>query len=133
MAKLAEEMTADYMRNIEAMGVDTIDHFPRCTATMPEIIQFTQDLIDKGFAYEAKGDVYFDVDQGQGLRQTQPPRTRNHARRRRRHGRSQAKFRRFRTLEIGQGRASRPGTALGGQGRPGWHIECSAMSKENPR
>ncbi len=61
MAALAEEMTADYMDNLAAMGIDTIDHFPRATATMDDIIKITQTLVDKGFAYAADGDVYFDV------------------------------------------------------------------------
>ena len=61
MAALAEEMTADYLRNIDALGVDTIDHFPRCTDNIDEIIDFTKTLIAKGFAYQSEGDVYFDV------------------------------------------------------------------------
>src|SRR5215469_5548026 len=61
MAKLAEEMTADYTRNLEALGVDTIDHFPKATDNIDEIIRLTQVLIDKGFAYPSEGDVYFDV------------------------------------------------------------------------
>src|SRR5512136_688281 len=61
MAQLASEMTRDYMNNIAALGVDVIDHFPRCTETMDDIIQFTRALVEKGFAYEAQGDVYFEV------------------------------------------------------------------------
>ena len=61
MPALAEEMTADYMRNLAAMGIDTVDHFPRATDNIDEIIKLTQTLIDKGFAYESDGDVYFDV------------------------------------------------------------------------
>ena len=61
MSALAEEMTADYMRNLAAMGIDTIDHFPRATDNIDEIIKLTQTLIDKGFAYASDGDVYFDV------------------------------------------------------------------------
>ena len=61
MADLAAEMTADYMRNIEALGVDAIDHFPRCTENIDEIIDFTRTLVDKGIAYCSDGDVYFDV------------------------------------------------------------------------
>src|SRR5436309_2535599 len=45
MPRLAEEMTADYMRNLEAMGVDTIDHFPKATENIDEIIRLTQTLI----------------------------------------------------------------------------------------
>lgn len=61
MAELAAEMTADYMRNLDAMGVDTIDHFPKATDNIDEIIKLTQTLIDKKFAYASDGDVYFDV------------------------------------------------------------------------
>ena len=54
-------MTGDYMDNMEAMGVDSVDHFPKATDYMKDIIEFTADLIDKGFAYESDGDVYFEV------------------------------------------------------------------------
>src|SRR5215467_11840626 len=66
MAKLAEEMTGDYLRNLEALGVDTIDHFPKATDNIDEIITLTQSLIDKGFAYASEGDVYFDVGKDAG-------------------------------------------------------------------
>ena len=73
MAALADEMTADYLRNLESLGVDTIDHFPKATDNIEEIIRLTQVLIDKGFAYASEGDVYFDVGQRHRLRQTEPP------------------------------------------------------------
>src|SRR5215471_3098381 len=66
MAALAEEMTADYMKNLEALGVDTIDHFPKATDNIDEIIRLTKVLIDKGFAYASEGDVYFDVAKDSG-------------------------------------------------------------------
>jgi cysteinyl-tRNA synthetase len=129
MAKLAEEMTADYMSNIKALSVDTIDHFPRCTATMPEIIAFTEDLIAKGFAYEAQGDVYFDVskdpdygklshrglDAMQGEGGGMAERKRN-----------SADFALWKSAKPGEPAWNSPW----GQGRPGWHIECSAMSRK---
>src|SRR6476469_7053829 len=61
MAALANEMTADYQRNLEKMGIDTVDHFPRATENMDEIIALAACLIERGFAYESEGDVYFDV------------------------------------------------------------------------
>ena len=61
MAQLADEMTADYMDNLEAMGVDHDRPFAPATEHMGEIIRFMQTLIDKGFAYESEGDVFFDV------------------------------------------------------------------------
>ena len=99
MADLAAEMTADYMRNIEALGVDAIDHFPRCTENIDEIIDFTQGLIAKGFAYRSDGDVYFDVgkDPDYGKLSHRSPGV--DAGRRGRHGRAEAERRRFRPLE----------------------------------
>ena len=41
-------MTADYMNNLAALGVDAIDHFPRCTETIDEIIEFTADADRQG-------------------------------------------------------------------------------------
>jgi len=128
MTQLAAEMTADYMKNIQALGVDSIDHFPRCTETMDEIVAFTQTLIDKGFAYEAQGDVYFDVakckDYGKlshrGLEAMQGD------------GGGMADRKRS-SADFALWKAAKPGEpswpSPWGAGRPGWHIECSAMSR----
>src|SRR6478736_1687578 len=58
---LAERVTADYIGCLEALGVDGIDHMPRATEHIDDIIAMTAGLIDKGFAYPSQGDVYFDV------------------------------------------------------------------------
>src|SRR4051794_39563029 len=55
--ELAERVTADYMACLKALGVDGIDHMPRATEHIPEILTITQGLIDKGFAYASGGDV----------------------------------------------------------------------------
>jgi cysteinyl-tRNA synthetase len=128
MAALAEEMTADYMRNIKALGVDTIDHFPKCTDNIDEIIAFTKTLIDKGFAYESEGDVYFDVtkdrdygklsnrttEEMQGEGGSTADRKRN-----------ASDFALWKTAKPGEPSWKSPW----GAGRPGWHIECSAMAR----
>jgi cysteinyl-tRNA synthetase len=128
MAQLATEMTADYMNNLAALGVDVIDHFPRCTETMSEIVRFTQTLIDKGFAYEAQGDVYFEVakcpDYGKlshrGVEAIQGE------------GGGMAERKRA-TADFALWKSAKPGEpswpSPWGPGRPGWHIECSAMSR----
>src|SRR6516225_4568806 len=59
--KLAEEVTVDYLDNLKKLGVTGVDHFPRATDHIENIKQIIQGLIDKGFAYPASGDVYFDV------------------------------------------------------------------------
>ncbi len=129
MSALAEEMIADYMDNLSAMGIDTIDHFPRATATMDEIIKLTQNLIDKGFAYAADGDVYFDV-----ARDTEYGKLSNRSVESM-HGdggdmagrkRSAADFALWKSAKPGEPSWDSPW----GKGRPGWHIECSAMSRK---
>ncbi|MGA2798138.1 MAG: cysteine--tRNA ligase [Thermoguttaceae bacterium] len=128
MSQLAAEMTADYMNNIQAIGVDTIDHFPRCTASMAEIIKFTQGLIDKGFAYEAQGDVYFEVGKDPEYGKL------SHRRIEAMQGdgggsadrkRASADFALWKSAKPGEPSWDSPW----GPGRPGWHIECSAMSR----
>ena len=61
---LAERVTRDYLDCLAALGVDGIDHMPRATEHIGEIIAINNSLIEKGFAYESGGDVYFDVGKG---------------------------------------------------------------------
>jgi cysteinyl-tRNA synthetase len=128
MAQLAEEMTADYLRNIAALGVDTIDHFPRCTENIGEIIDFVGTLIERGFAYRSDGDVYFDVgkdaDYGKlSGRAVEAMLGEGGAAAQRKH--SAADFALWKAAKPGEPSWPSPW----GPGRPGWHIECSAMSR----
>src|SRR5262245_56078554 len=61
MGELAERVTADYMQNLRKLGVTGVDHMPRVTQYMGDIIATIKGLIDKGFAYPVGGDVYFDI------------------------------------------------------------------------
>jgi cysteinyl-tRNA synthetase len=127
MSALAEEMTADYLRNLQAMGVDTVDHFPRATANMDGIIRFTQGLIDKGFAYVAQGDVYFDVakDREYGkLSNRSVESMQGEGGEMAGRKRSPHDFALWKSAKPGEPSWDSPW----GPGRPGWHIECSAMS-----
>jgi cysteinyl-tRNA synthetase len=129
MAQLAAEMTTDYMNNIAALGVDTIDHFPRCTETMDEIVKFTQELIDKGFAYEAQGDVYFEVSKSSGygkLSHRGVEATQGDGGGMADRKRAGADFALWKSAKSGEPSWPSPWSA----GRPGWHIECSAMSRK---
>lgn len=128
MPELAARMTEDYMCNIAALGVDTIDHFPRCTENIDEIIRFIDTLIEKGFAYQADGDVYFDVakDPDYGKlshqdREAMQGEGGDMAQRKR----SPADFALWKSAKPGEPAWNSPW----GLGRPGWHIECSAMSR----
>jgi cysteinyl-tRNA synthetase len=128
MAALAQEMTADYLRNLATMGVDTVDHFPKATENIDEIIQLTQSLVNKGFAYASDGDVYFDVAKDQDYGKL------SHRDVASMHGeggdmaerkRSSADFALWKSAKPGEPSWDSPW----GKGRPGWHIECSAMGR----
>ena len=128
MSAVAAEMTADYMANLDAMGIDTVDHFPKATENMDEIIRLTQQLIDKGFAYASDGDVYFDVAKdpqygklsGRSM-ESMVGEGGSTAERKR----SAADFALWKSAKPGEPSWESPW----GPGRPGWHIECSAMSR----
>ncbi len=127
MAALAEEMTADYMSNLDALSVDTIDHFPKATDNIDEIIRLTKVLIDKGFAYASEGDVYFDVakDSGYGkLSRRTAESLQGEGGDMRERKRSPGDFALWKGAKAGEPAWDSPW----GKGRPGWHIECSAMS-----
>ncbi len=128
MAKLAEEMTADYLDNLAALGVTSIDSMPKATEHIGTIITFIEGLVAKGCAYASDGDVYFDVmkdaDYGKltnrSLDQTQGEGGSTADRKR-----SAADFALWKQAKPGEPAWESPW----GPGRPGWHIECSAMSK----
>ncbi len=128
MAALAEEMTADYMRNLESLGVDTIDHFPKATDNIDEIIRLTKVLIDKGFAYASEGDVYFDVakDSGYGkLSRRTMESLQGEGGEMAERKRAPGDFALWKSAKPSEPAWDSPW----GKGRPGWHIECSAMSE----
>jgi cysteinyl-tRNA synthetase len=129
MSQLAEEMIGDYMDNLAAMGVDTVDHFPRATATIDEIIALTQSLIDKGFAYQADGDVYFDV-----ARDADYGKLSNRSIESMHGDGGEMAGRKRAAADFALWKGAKPGEpswdSPWGKGRPGWHIECSAMSRK---
>src|SRR5437016_11278187 len=59
--ELAERITKDYIRSLELLNVTGIDHMPRATHYIPDIIEIIKGLVAKGYAYPAGGDVYFDA------------------------------------------------------------------------
>ncbi|MEM9186081.1 MAG: cysteine--tRNA ligase [Planctomycetota bacterium] len=129
MLDVAEENIKDYEENLAALGVDQIDHFPRATDCMGDIIDFIASLVEQLFAYEAEGDVYFDCtkdDQygklsNRSIEATQGDGGEGGAGRKR----SAADFALWKSAKPGEPSWDSPW----GKGRPGWHIECSAMSK----
>ena len=130
---LAYRMELEFSRAYAAIGIRPPTYEPRATASIPQMQELIARLIDAGHAYAAaNGDVYFDVrswrDYGALTRQSldamEPAAGCRSAR--------QARPARLRALEGRQGRRARDRATWDspwGPGRPGWHIECSAMSR----
>ena len=129
VSQIATEMTADYLANLRELGVNQIDFMPRATDHMSHIIRFIERLVAKDIAYEVDGDVFFDVmkdpnygqlsnrsvddQQGEG----------GDAAAKKRSAGDFALWKSAKQDEISW-------DSPWGPGRPGWHIECSAMSHE---
>ncbi len=128
MAKLAEEMTADYLDNLAALGVTSIDVMPKATEHIGTIIAFIEGLIAKGSAYASDGDAYFDVTRDADYGKL----TNRSVESMQGEGGSTAERKRS-AADFALWKKAKPGEPAWespwGPGRPGWHIECSAMSK----
>jgi cysteinyl-tRNA synthetase len=125
---LAEKVTEDYLHCLKALGVDGIDHMPKATEHIDGIIEITRGLIDKGFAYPSSGDVYFEVTKAPSygkLSHRDPEQLEAGAR-------IEPTAVKRHPGDFALWKASKPGEpsweSPWGPGRPGWHIECSAMS-----
>ena len=128
MAALADEMTADYLENLASLGVTGIDEMPKATDHIGTIIGFIKGLIAKDYAYASDGDVYFDVqkdaDYGKLTNRTVEA-TQGEGGSTADRKRSAADFALWKKAKEGEPSWESPW----GPGRPGWHIECSAMSE----
>ncbi|WP_026678020.1 cysteine--tRNA ligase [Fictibacillus gelatini] len=127
---IAERFIHAYHEDVSALGVRKADCHPRVTETMPEIIDFIDQLIAKGYAYEAEGDVYFKTrafeDYGKLSHQSIND-LRSGAR-------IEIGEKKHDPLDFALWKAAKKGEisweSPWGKGRPGWHIECSAMAKK---
>ncbi|MCK4680834.1 cysteine--tRNA ligase [bacterium] len=127
---IAERNIDKFMEFLKFLGTEAADHYPRATGHITEIVELVKTLVDKGFAYESAGDVYFEVRKfpgygklskrnlddliaGASERVDIDEKKRN-----------PEDFCLWKGAKEGEPSWESPW----GQGRPGWHIECSAMS-----
>ncbi len=128
--ELAERVTATYLDSMAKLGVDTIDIMPKASEHIGDIVSMIEKLIDRGAAYVSGGDVYFDVtqddDYGKLSNRKQDDQTaqRDVAGEQKRNAGDFALWKSAKPEEPEEVRYKSPW----GDGRPGWHIECSAMS-----
>jgi len=126
-AEVARKYADAYIADTDRLGLGRPTHEPTVTDTMPQIIALIGDLVDKGLAYAAAGDVYYRVERFPGYGKLSGRRLED-----------------MRSDEPGEGKESpldfalwkgtKPGEDTSwespwGPGRPGWHIECSAMAE----
>ena len=130
-AEVGEKYISEYFKDAEALGVKSATSHPRVTENINEIIAFVEKLIEKGYAYEQDGDVYFDTeayeDYGK-LSEQDLSELKSGAR-------VEIDERKKSPLDFALWKSSKKGEDLWwdspwGKGRPGWHIECSAMAKK---
>ncbi|NPC90816.1 cysteine--tRNA ligase [Bacillus sp. WMMC1349] len=127
---IAERFIKAYFEDVGSLGCSKADCHPRVTENMDDIIDFIKTLIEKGYAYEAEGDVYY--------------KTRSFAGYGKLSHQSIDELRSGARIQIGEKKADALDFALWkatkeneiswdspwGKGRPGWHIECSAMARK---
>lgn len=130
--EVAEKNIQYFYEDMDRLGVLRANLEPRCTEHIPQMIELTQELIDKGFAYPSlNGDVYFRVRNFDGYGKLS--------------GRDIEELRagsrivpgeeKEDPLDFALWKAAKPDEPFWpspwGNGRPGWHLECSAMSEEH--
>jgi cysteinyl-tRNA synthetase len=125
---LAERMTVDYLECLKRLNVTGITHMPRATEHIAGMIEIMKKLIETGYAYPAGGDVYFDIskDSDYGKLCHRDPEQMEAG------ARIEVSDRKRNPGDFALWKGSKPGDPAWespwGPGRPGWHIECSAMS-----
>jgi cysteinyl-tRNA synthetase len=131
--QLAGEMTAAYYEDTDRLGLGRPDHEPLASETIAPIVDLIQALIDRGHAYAAGGDVYFRVDSfpGYGRLSNRPPEEMDQGE----GDDADASELKESPRDFALWKAQKEGEdtawdAPWGRGRPGWHIECSAMAEQ---
>lgn len=127
MNEMADKYTKEYLETLAIMGIDQIDRMPKATEHVNEIIEMCETLIAKGNAYAVDGNVYFDVTKDSDYGKLSHRKVEEQEST----GRVEAAGKRN-PADFALWKASKPGEpawdSAWGRGRPGWHIECSAMS-----
>ncbi len=127
-SELAEKFTKSFLEDMAALNIRPADFQPRATGEIPKILEVIQGLVDKGYAYPAGGSVYFRVrnvpDYGKLSHRTLDSMTAGM--------RIEPGEEKEHPMDFVLWKAAKPGEPAWpspwGQGRPGWQIECTAMS-----
>lgn len=128
--ELGENFISEYYKDADGLNIKRATTNPRATEYICEIIRFVEELIEKGYAYEINGDVYFETKKfndygklsGQNLEELQAG------------ARISVDERKKDPMDFAVWKSAKSGEPYWespwGKGRPGWHIECSCMSQK---
>jgi len=126
--KYSERFAKRCLNDLDDIGIKRADLYPKASETIPDMIKMTQQIIDKGYGYVADGDVYFSVEKFKGYGKLSGQKL------------DEMKVsscaltgeKKHNPFDFALWKAAKPGEpswdSPWGKGRPGWHIECSAMS-----
>ncbi|MBI3915015.1 MAG: cysteine--tRNA ligase, partial [Chloroflexi bacterium] len=128
LTQIADPYIDRFLREMDALNIQRADAYPRATGVIPTIVRITQGLIEKGYAYERDGDVYYRVrknpEYGKLAHRTLDEMEAG--------ARVAVDERKEDPMDFVLWKKSKPGEPAWdspwGKGRPGWHIECSAMN-----
>jgi cysteinyl-tRNA synthetase len=128
--EVAERYIKEFDRHLKDLNILPADDYPRATEEIDNIIESVKLLVDKGYAYPKDGDVYYRVEKfadygklsGRKLEDMEAG------------SRIDVDTRKENPMDFALWKAAKPGepswTSPWGEGRPGWHIECSVMSQD---
>lgn len=130
--EVGDKYISEYYKDADGLNIERATVNPRATEYIQDIIEFVSELIDKGYAYESAGDVYFSTKKfkgygklsGQNLEELQVGAS----------NRVDLDEKKQDPMDFAIWKAQKPGEPAWespwGMGRPGWHIECSCMAKK---
>lgn len=130
VSELTERFIAAYFEDVSALGCQKADSHPRVTEHMDDIVDFIKVLIEKGYAYESKGDVYYRTRKFEGYGKLSHQSVDDL----KIGARIETGEKKEDALDFALWKDAKPGEisweSPWGKGRPGWHIECSVMARE---
>ncbi len=127
--EIAQRYTREFNSDMDVLGLEKPTHEPKATDHIREMIRMAERLMERGYAYQVNGDVYFSVEKFKGygkLSKRSPEQMKAGAR-------VEIDEKKRNPLDFALWKASKPSEpswdSPWGRGRPGWHIECSVMSQ----
>ena len=126
----SKQYTDRCLKDLDTLGIRRADLYPKASETIPDMIKMIQQILERGYGYHANGDVYFSVEKDTSYGKLSGQRIEEM----RTGARINPGEQKQNPLDFALWKAAKPGEpswpSPWGEGRPGWHIECSTMSSK---